>query len=103
MDETTGGDSGGRSIWMRALFMLLFAIIYSIAEIVVVLVAVFQFFYVLITGARNVQVLSLGQSLSTYVYQILLFETFNSERLPFPFADWPTDGSGEAGTAPRGG
>ncbi|HSH43975.1 MAG TPA: DUF4389 domain-containing protein [Arenicellales bacterium] len=100
MEQATDGDSGGRSIWMRALFMLLFAIIYSIAEIVVVLVAVFQFFCVLITGAGNARVLSLGQGLSTYVYQILVFETFNSERLPFPFDVWPGDSGTAAGRPP---
>jgi len=95
MSDESGSGSNGRSIWKRALFMLLFAVVYSIAEIVVVVVAVFQFFCVLITGARNRQVLDLGQDLSTYVYEILLFETFNTERLPFPFADWPR------GAAPR--
>jgi hypothetical protein len=89
MDEGPAADPGRGAIWMRALYMVLFAIIYSVTEIVVVLVAVFQFFCVLITGQRNSQVLALGQSLSTYVYEILLFETFNSERLPFPFAAWP--------------
>lgn len=88
MNDHSGGNRSDRSIWKRALFMLLFALIYSIAEIVVVLVAVFQFFCVLATGAKNQQVLDLGRDLSTYVYEILLFETFNSEHLPFPFSDW---------------
>jgi hypothetical protein len=89
MTDQSGDMSERRSIWKRALFMVLFAIIYSIVEIVIVLVAVFQFFCVLITGESNRQMLDFGQDLSTYVYQILRFETFNSERLPFPFADWP--------------
>lgn len=92
MTEESRADSNGRSIWKRALLMLLFAVIYSVAEIVVVVVVVFQFFCVLITGSRNTQVLDLGRDLSAYVYDILLFETFNSERLPFPFADWPRRG-----------
>lgn len=92
MNDESAGESSSRSVWKRALFMVLFAIIYSVAEIVVVLVAVFQFFCVLITGARNAQVLDLGQGLSSYLYEILLFETFNSERLPFPFAEWPRGG-----------
>ncbi len=82
-------EPNGRSIWKRALFMALFAIIYSITEIVVVVVAVFQLFCVLITGAKNARVLELGRDLSVYIYEILMFETFNSERLPFPFSPWP--------------
>jgi hypothetical protein len=92
MSDETVNDSGGRTIWMRALFMLLFAVVYSIAEIVIAFVAVFQFFCVLITGRRNARVLELGRGLSSYIYEILLFETFNSERLPFPFGDWPAAG-----------
>lgn len=82
-------EPNGRSIWKRALLMALFAIIYSITEIVVVVAAVFQFFCVLITGAKNARVLELGRDLSAYIYEILLFETFNSERLPYPFSPWP--------------
>lgn len=82
-------EPNGHSIWKRALFMALFAIIYSITEIVVVVAVVFQFFCVLITGAKNARVLELGRDLSVYIYEILLFETFNSERLPFPFSPWP--------------
>lgn len=89
MNDQPDAEPGARSIWKRGLLMLLFAIIYSIAEILVVVVAVFQFFCVALTGAKNPQTRDLGQQLSTYVYEILLFETFNSERLPFPFGDWP--------------
>ncbi|MDZ7842434.1 MAG: DUF4389 domain-containing protein [Gammaproteobacteria bacterium] len=96
MNEVAGNGAGGGSIWMRGLFMLLFGIIYSIAEIVVVLLVVFQFFCVLITGGKNARVLDLGRGLSTYVYEILLFETFNSERRPFPFSEWPQGGGPEA-------
>jgi hypothetical protein len=92
MNDEAGSDSDGRAIWKRALFMLLFAVIYSIAEIVVLLVVVFQFLCVLITGDRNPRVLELGQSLSTFVYEILRFVTFNSERMPFPFDVWPKNG-----------
>lgn len=92
MNNDSGGDTGDRSIWMRALFMLLFAVIYNIAELVVVFAAVFQFFCVLITGSRNPRVLELGRSLSRYIYRILRFMTFDTERLPFPFDAWPQAG-----------
>lgn len=88
-DELTAG--GG--IWKRALLMLLFAVIYSIVEIVVLLVAVFQLGCVLITNRKNQRMLDLGEGLSAYVYEIFRFVTFNSERLPFPFNPWPGPGA----------
>ena len=77
------------SIWIRGLFMLMFAIIYSIAEIVLFAVTLFQFIVRLTTGSLNPRLLDLGYSLSTYVYQIYLYLTFNSEERPYPFNPWP--------------
>ncbi len=78
------------NIWQRLLYMLLFFIIYGVTEFVIYAVVIFQFFAVLITGKSNERLLAFGQSLSTYVYQIMRFLTFNSEQHPFPIAAWPT-------------
>ena len=75
--------------WKRALYMLLFAIIYGVAEIVLTLIILLQFLTLLFTGKTNERMLKLGQSLSTYIYQILLFLTFNSETHPYPYGAWP--------------
>jgi hypothetical protein len=42
----------------------------------------------LITGKSNENILSFGRSLSVYLYHILLFLTFNTDDLPFPFSNW---------------
>lgn len=75
--------------WWRLLWILIFAFIYSIAEIVVVGVVVIQFGFVLFTGGRNAKLLELGESLSEFIYQILQYATFNSDDRPFPFGEWP--------------
>lgn len=78
------------STWLRLLFMIVMAIVYSVAEVVVGAVVVLQFFWVLFTGQRNPRLLGFGQSLATYLYEIVKYLTFNTERRPFPFdADWP--------------
>jgi hypothetical protein len=84
-----------RDLWLRALFMVLFAIAYSIAELVITIVVVLQFFVVLFAGRANENLLALGNNLSTYVYQILQFETFNTETRPYPFQSWPSAEPGE--------
>ncbi len=78
-----------KNTWLRGLFMLLFILIAGVARFVIAVVVLFQFFSVLFTGNTNAQLLTLGQNLSTYIYQITLFLTFNSERRPFPFGAWP--------------
>jgi len=84
-----------RQVWLRLLYMLFFAIAYGIAEALVGLVALFQFFAVLFTGSVHERVLRFGRNLSSYVFQVLQFVTFNDERLPFPFAEWPDETPGE--------
>lgn len=89
MDDNVKQNLKSQSSWKRILYMLLFGFIYSVAEIVVFAVAVCQALSVLITGKRNTPLLEFGDSLSTYLYQILQFFTYNSDEKPFPFADWP--------------
>lgn len=94
---------GQREVWLRGLFMLLFALIYSIAEIVIASVAVFQFLSLLITGSTNERLLGFGRSLSVFVYQVMRYLTFNSEQRPWPFGDWPGDEDEEGGNSPQTG
>ena len=78
-----------QTIWLRGLYMLMFALFYSIAEFVLFAVVVFQFLLILFTGRNNPRLLMLGQSLATYIYQVIRFLTFNSEYQPYPFGAWP--------------
>lgn len=77
--------------WGRALFMILFGIIYSVAEVVLVAVVVIQFFFVLVTSEKNPRLLRFGKELSLFIYQVFLYQTYNTEEKPFPFADWPKE------------
>ena len=74
--------------WQRILFMLIFAVILGLVRILLWAVVLLQILSSLIGGSPNRNVLKLGQTLSLYVYRILLFLTFNSDEMPFPFADW---------------
>ena len=78
-----------QSTWMRGLHMLIYAVCYTIAEIVLFAVIVFQFLLQLFTADTNERLRKLGQSLSTYVYQILQYMNFNSDYQPYPFGAWP--------------
>lgn len=89
MSEDLKQNLSRSSIWMRLLYMLLFTVFYSLAEVVLVAVVTFQFLITLFTGTPNGRLLKFGKSLSTYVYQVLRYLTFNSEVRPFPFGDWP--------------
>ncbi|MBM7062178.1 DUF4389 domain-containing protein [Pseudomonas sp. UL073] len=84
------------SILLRILWMVVFVIIWQLAELVLGAVVLLQLGYRLFYGAPNASLLSVGDSLSQYLAQIGRFGTFNSEEKPWPFADWP------AARAPEG-
>ncbi len=87
-----------RATWTRGLYMLLFALIYGVAEFVLGAVVIFQFVAILVSGKTNERLRDFGGSLSTFIYQILVFLTFNSESLPFPFAPWPATAQPSGGS-----
>ena len=85
-----------RPTWTRGLYILLFIVIYNIAEIVVYAVVILQFLFTLFSGDRNAQLQSLGKNLSTFIYQVFMYITYNSDERPYPFAPWPGDSTGSA-------
>ena len=95
MEEALKQRLTSRHVWTRALFMVLFFVAYLVAEFILTVLVIFQFLVILLTGQANEPLLKLGNNLSTYVYQILQFVTFNSEDHAFPFAAWPDDEPGD--------
>lgn len=77
-------------VWWRLLYMILFVIIWGVAEIILAGAVVLQFGFVLFTGDRNRYVLAFGKTLSRFFYDILLYLTFSSDEKPFPFSPWPS-------------
>ncbi|NNJ97301.1 MAG: DUF4389 domain-containing protein [Gammaproteobacteria bacterium] len=89
MGEEVKENLKRQSTWVRGLYMLLFAIFYSVAEIVMFAIVIFQFIHKLIKGDTNARLMELGQSLATYIYQIIQYLTFNSNYQVYPFGAWP--------------
>ena len=75
--------------WLRLVYIILFAIAFNVAEVVIVAVVVAQFLFELITGQPNEQMRSLGRSLGGYASEIIAYLTYHSDDKPFPFGPWP--------------
>jgi len=78
------------SRWMRLLYMVLFAVLYKVAEFIMWVVVLFQVIFTLVTGSSNERARKFGKQLSVYVYGLWAYLTYNTEKKPFPFSDWPT-------------
>ena len=90
MDEELKKHIREPKTWLRGLYILLFLVLYSIAKVVIFAIIIFQFLLTVFTGNTNKRLVKLGQSLSTYSYEILTFLTFNSNYHPYPFGAWPS-------------
>ena len=89
MSDDVKQNLKSQSTWKRALYMILYIVFSRVAEIVLGVVVLFQFLLKLFTGETNDRLLKLGQGLSTYLYQVFQFLSFNSEYQPYPFGAWP--------------
>lgn len=90
MDQHPVETQARRSLWSRLLLMILMAIAYSLSGTVLFIVAVIQIGFALFTDAPNPHLFSFSRSLGLYFQQIVHFQTFVTEELPFPFNDWPS-------------
>ena len=88
-----------RSTWMRLLYMILFVVAFNVAELVIAFVVLTQFLFKLMSGRPLDQLIVLGDSLSSYIGEIVRFLTFRSEDMPYPFVKWPTGTSGSKSAA----
>lgn len=73
----------------RGLMMLVFAIFVALAEYVLLLVAVVQFAWMLLTGQPNEAIKSFGRSLAEWMAEAARFQSAVSEDKPFPWKSWP--------------
>jgi hypothetical protein len=87
------------SILLRVLWMIVFLLVWQVAQFILGAVVLVQLIYRLFYGAPSASLMNFGDSLSQYLAQIGRFGTFHSDQKPWPFADWPTPRTPE-GEAP---
>ena len=94
------------SIVLRVFWMLVFLLVWQVAQLVLGGLVLVQLIYRLVYGAPNAGLMNFGDSLSLYLAQIGRFGSFHTEQKPWPFAGWPAPRApeGEAPyVAPTGG
>lgn len=84
------------STWVRAFFMLvlaliLYSLVYTPLKYLFILLIIFQLGSKLLMGELNENLLPFSKSLCLYIYQLLSYLTYNTEKKPFPFGKSPAD------------
>jgi len=88
MQDQTRDNLTDKSTWMRLVYIVLFAIAFNIAEILIAIITVVQFFTVLFTKAPNARLQTLGGDLGGYIRDVTAFLTYQSDHMPYPVSDW---------------
>ena len=88
------------SLILRIVWMLLFFLVWQLAELVLLVVVLLQLFLRVLKGQPDPSLQGLGDSLSQYIAQIGRFGTFNTEHKPWPLSDWPAPRAADLPSAP---
>ncbi|MEH6402849.1 MAG: DUF4389 domain-containing protein [Sneathiella sp.] len=91
MDNQTNPNLKSKTTWEKFLYLLLFAICFNVAEIVLWAITIIQFVSSLLRGEPLQQLQVFGSSLATYLSQVANFLTFASDKKPFPLNPWPME------------
>jgi len=86
--EPSGYEDEDRNVWMRGLWMLLFAIFYRVGEFILGVSALLQFLWLLFGKEKNAHIAAFGEDLADWLARTARFLTAASEERPFPFAKW---------------
>lgn len=90
MSISTINTASRRQTVIRLLLIVLFALLYSVTEIVLSILVVLQFGFKLVTCETNLKLSTFSKTINKYIFQLLQFVTFNQDKKPFPFSDWPS-------------
>lgn len=70
----------------RLIFMALFFGLFGIARLLLWVLVVFQLLAHMLTGRVTAVGVRWGKALSNWIHKMLLFMSYNTEQMPFPFA-----------------
>lgn len=74
--------------WIRLFFMVVYAAVFYVLEMIVWALAAVQFIFTLFISKPNDNLLKFSEGLTAFGYHILQYLTYNVEEKPFPFSNW---------------
>lgn len=75
--------------WLRGVFMVIFVVVFAVAETVLAVIALVQFGWMIAYRKPHPMLRRFGDSLSQWIAGIVRFQTAATEAKPFPWGEWP--------------
>jgi len=86
--DTGGGFEPPKGIWMRGLMMIILAMMFGLAQTILGVLAVVQFFWILFSKEKNQMLANFGLDLGEWLAMTARFQSAASEDKPSPWSKW---------------
>jgi hypothetical protein len=80
-----------KQVAIRLLYTLLYVAIFELVKTVVLLITLFEYFFLLVTLQHNEPARAFANQVAAYGYRVMRYLTLNDNQRPFPFADFPAE------------
>jgi hypothetical protein len=80
-----------KQVAIRLLYTLLYVAIFELVKTIVLLITLFEYFFLMITLRHNEPARNFGNQVATYGYRVMRYLTLNENQRPFPFTDFPAE------------
>lgn len=74
--------------WTRLFFMVVYAIVNYIVQLLIWALAAVQFIFTLLASKPNDNLLKFTSDLTAFSYHMIRYLTYNEENRPYPFTPW---------------
>jgi len=89
MDDESRGTASRKQIGIRLLYTLLYVAIFEVVKTIVLLITLFEYFFLLITLQHHERARTFANKVATYGYRVMRYLTLNENQRPFPFSEFP--------------
>lgn len=84
-DSDSDGSEMPENLWMRGLYMLILAVLFGVAETLLVVSALVQFGWMVFAKQKNAFIAEFGADMGRWMSDVAAFQTGQTEDKPFPW------------------
>lgn len=89
MNDESPETASRKQVAIRLLYTLLYVAIFEVVKTIVLLITIFEYFFLLITLRHNEPARSFANKVATYGYRLMRYITLTENQRPFPFSEFP--------------
>jgi len=89
MNDEAQATVSRKQVAIRLLYTLLYVAIFEVVKTIILLVTIFEYFFLLVTLRHNEPARTFANQVATYGYRLMRYLTLNDNQRPFPFSEFP--------------